>query len=41
VQLLVDAVNANTATIAGGYAARIIGSVNQPQLKERAAVIRT
>jgi ABC-2 type transport system permease protein len=29
VQLLVDAVNANTATIAGGYAARIIGSLNQ------------
>ena len=29
VQLLVDAVNANTATIAGGYAARIIASVNQ------------
>jgi ABC-2 type transport system permease protein len=29
VQLLVDAVNANTATIAGGYASRIIASVNQ------------
>jgi len=29
VQLLVDAVNANTATIAGGYAARIIGQLNQ------------
>jgi ABC-2 type transport system permease protein len=29
VQLLVDAVNANTATIVGGYAARIIGTVNQ------------
>ncbi len=29
VQLLVDAVNANTATIAGGYAARIIASFNQ------------
>jgi ABC-2 type transport system permease protein len=29
VQLLVDAVNANTATIAGGYAGRIIASVNQ------------
>ncbi len=28
VQLLVDAVNANTATIAGGYAARIIGVLN-------------
>jgi ABC-2 type transport system permease protein len=28
VQLLVDAVNANTATIAGGYAARIIASLN-------------
>lgn len=29
VQLLVDAVNANTATIAGGYSARIIASLNQ------------
>jgi drug efflux transport system permease protein len=29
VQLLVDAVNANTATIVGGYAARIIGTLNQ------------
>jgi ABC-2 type transport system permease protein len=29
VQLLVDAVNANTATIAGGYAARIVSTVNQ------------
>ncbi len=29
VQLVVDAVNANTATIAGGYAARIIASENQ------------
>ena len=29
VQLLVDAVNANTATIAGGYAARIIATFNQ------------
>ncbi len=29
VQLLVDAVNANTATIAGGYAARIIANLNQ------------
>ena len=29
VQLLVDAVNANTATIAGGYAARVIASLNQ------------
>ena len=29
VQLVVDAVNANTATIAGGYAARIIGSLNE------------
>ncbi len=29
VQLLVDAVNANTATIAGGYAARIIAAFNQ------------
>src|SRR5713226_4231403 len=29
VQILVDAVNANTATIAGGYAARIIAGLNQ------------
>lgn len=29
VQLLVDAVNANTATIAGGYAARITANLNQ------------
>ncbi len=29
VQLLLDAVNANSATIAGGYAARIIASLNQ------------
>jgi len=29
VQLLVDAVNANTATIAGGYSARIIGELNR------------
>lgn len=29
VQLLVDAVNANTATIAGGYAGRIIATLNQ------------
>lgn len=29
VQLLVDAVNANTATIAGGYASRIIANLNQ------------
>src|SRR5712692_9446583 len=29
VQVLVDAVNANTATIAGGYAARIIAGLNQ------------
>ena len=29
VQLLLDAVNSNTAAIAGGYAARIIGSANQ------------
>lgn len=29
VQLLVDAVNANTATIAGGYAGRIIARLNQ------------
>jgi ABC-2 type transport system permease protein len=29
VQLLVDAVNSNTAAIAGGYAARIVGAFNQ------------
>ena len=29
VQVIVDAVNANTATIAGGYAARIIAQLNQ------------
>ena len=29
VQLIVDAVNANTATIAGGYATRIIAQLNQ------------
>ena len=29
VQLIIDAVNANTATIAGGYAARIIAQLNQ------------
>ncbi|HJZ81460.1 MAG TPA: ABC transporter permease [Pyrinomonadaceae bacterium] len=29
VQLIVDAVNANTATIAGGYAARIVAQLNQ------------
>lgn len=29
VQLLVDAVNANTATIAGGYSARIVSEVNR------------
>lgn len=29
VQLLVDAVDANTATIAGGYAARIVANLNQ------------
>jgi len=29
VQLIVDAVNANTATISGGYAARIIAQLNQ------------
>lgn len=36
VQLLVDAVDANTATIAGGYAGRIIASFNQ-----RVAVTQT
>jgi ABC-2 type transport system permease protein len=35
VQLLVDAVNANTATIAGGYAARIIGTFNQTIVASR------
>jgi len=37
VQLLVDAVNANTATIAGGYAARIISSLNQKILLSQPA----
>jgi len=36
VQLLVDAVNANTATIAGGYAARIIASFNQKMAMSQA-----
>src|SRR5262245_60635325 len=35
VQLLVDAVNANTATIAGGYAARIIWQLNQTIAESR------
>src|SRR5262245_11939936 len=30
IQLLVDAVNANTATIAGAYATRIVSTVNRP-----------
>ncbi len=34
VQFLVDAVNSNTATIAGGYAARIINALNQKILRE-------
>lgn len=29
IQFLVDSVNSNTATIAGGYASRIVGSLNQ------------
>lgn len=36
VQLLVDAVNANTATIAGGYASRIIATVNRNALADQA-----
>jgi ABC-2 type transport system permease protein len=35
IQLIVDAVNSNTATIAGGYASRIIASLNQQILAER------
>ncbi len=35
VQLLVDGVDSNTATIAGGYAARIINTLNQRILKEK------
>jgi ABC-2 type transport system permease protein len=35
VQILVDAVNSNTANIATGYAGRIIASLNQRILKER------
>ncbi|MBS1794933.1 MAG: ABC transporter permease [Acidobacteria bacterium] len=34
VQFLVDAVNSNTATIAGGYAGRIINALNQKILRE-------
>lgn len=34
VQLLVDAVDSNTATIAGGFASRIIAALNQKILKE-------
>jgi drug efflux transport system permease protein len=40
VQLLVDAVNANTATIVGGYAARIIGSLNQRIAPAEQAAVR-
>jgi ABC-2 type transport system permease protein len=35
IQLLVDAVNSNTATIAGGYASNIIAALNQRILQER------
>ncbi len=35
VQILVDAVNSNTANIAAGYAGRIIASLNQRILRER------
>lgn len=35
VQFLVDAVDSNTATIASGYAARVISQLNQRLLKER------
>lgn len=35
VQILVDAVNANTANIAAGYAGRIIASLNQRILQQR------
>jgi ABC-2 type transport system permease protein len=39
VQLLVDAVDANTATIAGGYASRIVASLNQKiSMTSRASV---
>ncbi|MEZ5428907.1 MAG: ABC transporter permease [Pyrinomonadaceae bacterium] len=35
VQLLIDAVDSNTATIAAGYAGRIIAALNQRLLRER------
>lgn len=35
VQIVVDAVNSNTATIAGAYAARIIAALNQQILREQ------
>lgn len=37
VQFLVDAVDSNTATIAGGYAARVIADLNARILKEKLA----
>lgn len=42
VQLLIDAVNSNTAAVAGGYAARIIGALNQQiALTQSPPVIQT
>jgi ABC-2 type transport system permease protein len=39
VQLLVDAVNSNTAAIASGYAARILGALNTQIAKSQSAAI--
>ena len=38
VQFLVDSVNSNTAGIAGGYAARVVGALNEKILLSRATV---
>lgn len=38
VQFLVDSVNSNTGSIAGGYAARIIGALNEKILLNRSSV---
>jgi ABC-2 type transport system permease protein len=41
IQLLVDAVNANSATIAGGYAARIVAALNQKLAQEQQPLTQT
>jgi ABC-2 type transport system permease protein len=38
VQFLVDSVNSNTASIAGGYAARVVGALNEKILLSRTTV---